>query len=153
MVKHKQALPETGELKGYPDAPRMPVRPHLVSVTLPNQMPWRLRLQISGESHGTIGMEVKDKILIGRADPDQDIQPDLDLTPYGGVSGGVSRRHAQIVQQDNALFVEDLGSTNGTRLNGFTLEPYHRYRLRDGDEITLGKVRVVVRFIKSPNPF
>jgi pSer/pThr/pTyr-binding forkhead associated (FHA) protein len=153
MVKNKQSLPQTGQLKEYPDAPLMPLRSQIILGSLRNQMPWRLRLQISGESHGSIGMEVKDKILIGRADPDQNIQPDLDLTPYGGAQSGVSRRHAQIVQEDDALFVEDLESTNGTRLNSFILQPYQRYRLRDGDEIGMGKVRVVIRFIKSPSPF
>ena len=121
------------------------------SQSTPQKVPWRLLLQISGESHTTIGMEVKEKILIGRVDPSSDVQPDLDLTPHGGDTGGVSRRHAQIVQQENALFVEDMDSTNGTRVSGYLLEPHHRYRLRDGDELTLGTLRIVVRFVKSPN--
>lgn len=114
-------------------------------------MPWRLLLQISGESHTTLGMEVKETILIGRSDANTGFHPDFDLTPYGAESEGVSRRHAQIIQRDEYLFIEDLGSTNRTRLNGYVLEPHQRYRLRDGDELRLGNLRIVVRFVKTPN--
>lgn len=115
-------------------------------------MPWRLRIQVSGDSHSTIGMEVKDNILLGRGDPGSGFMPDLDLTPFGGGERGVSRRHAQITLHDQALYLEDLGSKNGTRLNGFLLETEHGYRLRDGDEIEIGQIRLVLRFIKSLKP-
>ena len=64
----------------------------------------------------------------------------------------MSRRHATIVQDNEhkALYIEDLNSTNGTRINGFGLEPNRRYRLRDGDEVELGRVRMVLRFVRSP---
>lgn len=114
--------------------------------------PWRLLLQIGRENQTTVGIEVRDKIIIGRNDPVANMYPDLDLSPYGGQEGGVSRRHAAIVQdsENEALFLEDLNSTNGTRINGFTLEAGRRYRLRDGDELEFGQVRMVLRFVKSP---
>ncbi|NDJ75015.1 MAG: FHA domain-containing protein [Chloroflexi bacterium] len=114
--------------------------------------PWRLLLQIGGQNQTTVGIEVKDKIVLGRSDPVAHYYPELDLTPYGGQDGGVSRRHATIIQDDDnkALYIEDLNSTNGTRINGFALEPRRRYRLRDGDELELGRVQMVLRFVRSP---
>lgn len=114
--------------------------------------PWRLLMQIGEQNQTTVGIEVKDRIVLGRADPVGSFYPDLDLSPYGGQEGGVSRRHATIIQdEDNkALYLEDLNSTNGTRINGFSLEPNRRYRLRDGDELEFGRVRVVLRFVRSP---
>jgi Protein of unknown function (DUF3662)/FHA domain len=52
----------------------------------------------------------------------------------------VSRRHAEIRQEGATYWVVDLGSTNGTLLNGTRVE---RERLRDGDTITLGSSEVV----------
>jgi Protein of unknown function (DUF3662)/FHA domain len=47
----------------------------------------------------------------------------------------VSRRHAEVRHEDDAYWIVDLGSTNGTELNGRRVE---RARLSDGDRITLG---------------
>jgi pSer/pThr/pTyr-binding forkhead associated (FHA) protein len=52
----------------------------------------------------------------------------------------VSRRHAEIRQEGATYWIVDLGSTNGTQLNGKRVE---RERLRDGDTITLGSSEVV----------
>lgn len=49
---------------------------------------------------------------------------------------GVSRRHAVFVCHGGKWFVEDLGSRNGTRVNGRSLT--ERHLLRDGDEIQFG---------------
>jgi len=52
----------------------------------------------------------------------------------------VSRRHAAFIRLDDGWAVVDLGSTNGTRVNG---EPVKHRRLRDGDVIEIGLVRLV----------
>ncbi|MGH3134112.1 MAG: FhaA domain-containing protein, partial [Gaiellaceae bacterium] len=52
----------------------------------------------------------------------------------------VSRRHAELRQEDGAYWIVDLGSTNGTIVNGERVE---RERLRDGDTITLGATEIV----------
>ena len=51
-----------------------------------------------------------------------------------------SRRHARIVVQDGVVEIEDLGSSNGTLLNG---KPVQRRVVRDGDEIQIGATRIV----------
>lgn len=52
----------------------------------------------------------------------------------------VSRFHAELVSVDGAIEVSDLGSRNGTRVNG---ERVQRTRLRDGDEIGIGPFGIV----------
>jgi len=49
----------------------------------------------------------------------------------------ISRAHAAIGYEKGVFFVQDLGSTNGTGVNG-KREP--RTSLRDGDEVQLGKL-------------
>jgi pSer/pThr/pTyr-binding forkhead associated (FHA) protein len=47
----------------------------------------------------------------------------------------VSRRHARLVFRDGAWIIQDLGSTNGTIVNG---ERVGRCRLELGDRVRLG---------------
>ena len=49
---------------------------------------------------------------------------------------GVSRRHAEIRREGDDVVLLDLGSTNGTQVNGRAVE---RVRLTPGDRITLGR--------------
>jgi pSer/pThr/pTyr-binding forkhead associated (FHA) protein len=51
----------------------------------------------------------------------------------------VSRRHAEVRREDETYWIVDLGSTNGTELNGRRVE---REQLSDGDRITLGATDV-----------
>jgi pSer/pThr/pTyr-binding forkhead associated (FHA) protein len=111
--------------------------------------PWRLLLQIGGENRTTLGLQVKEEMIVGRADAEGQNQPDLDFAPYDGLRNGVSRQHATITYDGGALYIEDLNSTNGTRINGFQLTPERPYRLRDGDELEFGRIRVVMRFVRA----
>lgn len=57
----------------------------------------------------------------------------------------VSRQHAQIVQRDNQFFVEDLGSSNGTFLNGQRLQPRTPIPFGDGDNLAIGSYTFALR--------
>ncbi len=57
---------------------------------------------------------------------------------------GVSPRHARIFLRDGLIFLEDLGSEEGTLLGGMRL--HEANRLRSGDEITLGSARFRMKF-------
>jgi len=63
-------------------------------------------------------------------------------------SNMVSRFHAQIVKQDGQLLIEDLGSGNGSYLNGRKLEPSTPQRLKNDDRIKLGPIKL--RFEDDP---
>ena len=54
--------------------------------------------------------------------------------------GNASRRHAEIVQEGSVYVLVDLGSTNGTELNGRRVT---RHELADGDRITIGATDLV----------
>ena len=82
------------------------------------------------------------EIIIGRTDPEQNIFPDVDMTPFGGEAAGVSRQHARITFQEGKIYLEDLSSTNFTYLNNLKLEPAGRFLLKSGDELGFGKMRV-----------
>ncbi|MEO8585481.1 MAG: FHA domain-containing protein, partial [Acidobacteriota bacterium] len=59
----------------------------------------------------------------------------------GGVSisdAGVSRRHAKLYRRSGVWYVQDLGSQNGTALNGRRLE--RESRLKDGDTLSFGGI-------------
>ena len=63
---------------------------------------------------------------------------------------GVSRRHAAIRRnEEQNLDLWDLGSSNGTYLNGQRLSAHRPYRLHDGDELRLGSMIIRV-FFQSP---
>jgi hypothetical protein len=93
-----------------------------------------------------VQLDAKDELLMGRADTHSQIQPDLDMSPYGAAECGVSRRHATIRRGEDTLTLVDLGSTNGTHLNGQRLIPNQPRVLRDGDEIRLGKLVFYIFF-------
>jgi pSer/pThr/pTyr-binding forkhead associated (FHA) protein len=50
----------------------------------------------------------------------------------------ISRRHAQVTSQDGSISVEDLGSTNGTFLNGNRLQPNEKRTVAQGDKVSFG---------------
>ena len=62
----------------------------------------------------------------------------------------VSRRHARIVSRDGALFVGDLGSTNGTKLNGELLSG--EAALRSGDVIEIAAFRIQIEEPQAVRP-
>jgi len=61
----------------------------------------------------------------------------------------VSRRHAEVRHDDATYWIVDLGSTNGTLVNGKRVD---RARLRDGDRITLGSTEIVFGLSLSSGP-
>lgn len=105
-----------------------------------------LRLDIEGSSDPII-LKPEAETIFGRRDPATGAMPDVDLTPFAGYRMGVSRRHAAIRFGDEQLLnLWDLGSSNGTYLNGERLNAHRPYRLHDGDELRLGQMMIRVRF-------
>jgi hypothetical protein len=104
-----------------------------------------LRLEIESGSNPML-IYPKAEIVLGRRDPNTGAIPDVDLTAYAGYRLGVSRRHSIIRMQDKNLFITDLGSSNGTYLNGTRLPPHRPHQLRDGDEVRLGQMALRLYF-------
>ncbi len=91
-----------------------------------------------------ITLEAREHISLGRADKDSDWQPTLDLTPYGAAQKGVSRMHADIFLEKDQVFILELGSANGTWINGIRVQMGQAQPLNTGDELALGKMRMRV---------
>lgn len=104
-----------------------------------------LRLEVDG-APTPIVLYPKSETTIGRRDPATGTMPDIDMTAYAGYRLGVSRNHAIIRLKNRQLEIYDLGSSNGTAVNGVRLVPHKPQILRDGDEITLGKMSIRVLF-------
>jgi pSer/pThr/pTyr-binding forkhead associated (FHA) protein len=100
----------------------------------------RLQLEVQGDIETLLRVSIQDYLVIGRAASDAPDQPHIDLTPYGAQRQGVSRRHVMIIKEGNLLKVADLGSTNGTYLNGVRLQPNQPRLLRTGDRLSLGEL-------------
>ena len=83
------------------------------------------------------------EVIIGRVDPISGIVPDIDLNPYDALNQGVSRMHAKIAMQGGQVVIEDLNAANFTTLRGMRLIPGQKYPLNHGDELVLGRLRLV----------
>lgn len=92
------------------------------------------------------------QLVLGRTQPDDFPKPSLDLSLYNAIEHGVSRQHASILRDGQTLTLVDLGSTNGTYLNGQPLDPHEPRPLRDGDDIRLGRLRVSYYEVHIPQP-
>jgi len=79
------------------------------------------------------------EITIGRVDPHRGIRPDVDLSKFDPASR-ISRRHARVTSRGSQFYIEDLGSANGTVINGRTrLKPQEPYPLVNGDVLKIGE--------------
>ena len=85
----------------------------------------KLVLSLNGAVQGEFLLN-KERMTIGRK-PDNDIQID---------NLAVSGKHALIITILDDSFLEDLGSTNGTYVNGKLIK---KHALRDGDVVGIGK--------------
>ena len=81
--------------------------------------------------------------LIGRRSDKRGILPEIPLDQ----DDAVSHRHALLSRGDNGtLVLRDIGSSNGTKLNGTDVKPLADTVLHDGDQITLGRwTRITVK--------
>jgi len=84
------------------------------------------------------------EFTMGRLSEGQPIMPDIDLTPYQAYASGVSRLHAVVKREADRTVVMDLGSSNGTYLNGRRLNPHTEEELKHGDVVALGKLKIQV---------
>ena len=95
-------------------------------------------------THDKSGMEFflskGSETTLGRKDPVTSIHPDIDLAPVDA-QRSISRRHAKIYRRGAKFFVsEEIGTMNGTYLNGRRIETGVPAELHPGDTVRLGLV-------------
>lgn len=103
-----------------------------------------IRLNLNaGTLYHTRGVLEHQRLILGR----QQDAPNASMLPiqlHNAVELGVSRQHAALIPMPDGIGVQDLGSTNGTRLNGVVLEAGRTYRIADGDQLQLGQLLLEV---------
>jgi CRP-like cAMP-binding protein len=98
---------------------------------------YRLTVDGSGEE---FYLNREGETTIGRIDPVTGIRPDVDLTNLDG-QRSVSRRHAKVVYQGGEFrIVEEIGTMNGTFVNGRRIPTGQPVPIKDGDKIRSGLV-------------
>lgn len=86
----------------------------------------------------------QNEYTMGRISEGQPIMPDIDLSPYQAYAAGVSRLHAVIKRKNAQIIFMDLGSANGTYINGKRLPSNVEYSINHGDIVALGKLKIQV---------
>ncbi len=118
-------------------------------VAVPNgspPMPYpeaRVALHILG-SATFVPLPDEEEVILGRAIEGQSMVPDINLEPYRAFDYGVSRIHAAIRMLPSQVTISDLGSGNGTRVNGAKIEPHTPHPIKNGDLVNLGKLKIQI---------
>jgi hypothetical protein len=98
----------------------------------------------------SVTFSVRNSVSIGRfSEQAHDPQPDVSLNVFDAAGKGVSRQHLKLLRRQEVLYIEDLGSSNGTFLNGRPLMRNCLRVLRHGDELQVGVLKLNVRFLFS----
>ncbi len=96
------------------------------------------------ESGQLLPLSERKEYTLGRVNEGQPTAPDIDLGPYRAFENGVSRIHAIIKRIENRIILIDLGSSNGTFVNGVRLAARVETPLQNGDMIALGKLKIQI---------
>ena len=73
--------------------------------------------------------------------------PSCSWSPYVINHADVSRKHARMRVMRDRIFIEDLGSTNGTSVNGQTIDDKGPVSVESGDQIIIGSVVMKLRVL------
>lgn len=101
---------------------------------------------LPGDAFGAPAVQLP--MIVEQSGREQPIRPGVNVIGREGdvmlIDGKVSRRHGQITSDNGQLLLEDLGSTNGTKLNGTALGPGEKKAVSGGDTISFGGYEVRV---------
>jgi CRP-like cAMP-binding protein len=87
----------------------------------------------------------KGETTIGRLDPSTGLKPDIDLRDVD-TDRSISRRHAKIIGDGSTyVVVEEVGTSNGTFVNGNRLATGQKVAVSDGDEVVFGRLKTTFR--------
>jgi ribosomal protein L40E len=94
--------------------------------------------QLSHIQSGTVIDLPTNVTVIHIGKPNEQIPPDIDVSGFP-CAEVVSRVHADLRIEGDSIYIEDVGSANGTYVNHNVLAKGNRHLLRVGDRISLGK--------------
>lgn len=97
------------------------------------------------QSGKVLPLTEKHEYTFGRVSGTQPVLPEIDLTAENAYILGVSRLHATIRLSEDYVTITDLGSANGTWINGKVIRPHVPHLISNGDTIHLGKLLLKMR--------
>jgi CRP-like cAMP-binding protein len=113
----------------------------------PASFPCRLRHLGSGVEYK---IDLAETATVGRIDPVTGIEPHLDLSTVD-TERSSSRRHAKIIRDEGEVYlVEEIGTLNGTFINGRRLRTAVPEEISDGDKLRFGLVEFVLEIGSHP---
>jgi CRP-like cAMP-binding protein len=131
-------------LKGAPASSLAAAAPQPAGVATAGTLQAEAKAYFIAPQTGNIFPVFTNDALLGRFDSVTGMRPEIDLTNEDQ-SRNISRRHARLVIREGKHFVaEEIGTMNGTFLNGQKLPNGVLTPIRDGDELTL--CRLVLNF-------
>jgi len=108
----------------------------------PEPVPQNLAFRHVGSGQILLLDPGRSEFLVGRPDPVTGTQPEINLGPFD-VSRTLSRRHAKILRDDSGYAVrEEVGTTNGTFVNGERIKTGTNVALKPRDRIRFGSIEV-----------
>jgi hypothetical protein len=117
--------------------------PDAVKAVVPGA-PKHARL-VDPASSASFPLEGPTEATIGRVDRATGFTPDIDITPLDA-ERTLSRRHAKIVARDGEYYVrEEIGTRNGTFVNGVRVQTGVDVKLSNGDKLRFGLVEMVFK--------
>jgi len=128
--------PEQTAPTGAPAVPEVPTA--MISAPSPSMGPPARLVMMSPPAPGAEYALSRERMRIGRAE-------DLEIWVN---HRSISREHAEVVNEGGKLFIRDLASANGLRVNGGDT---HNHELKAGDVVELGQVRF--RFVPQGEAF
>jgi hypothetical protein len=128
---------------GEPKAPPPIVTEWEIAVSIDPALKTQDSPEPPADFHPSTMMLMGDSYLIGRRSDKRGVFPEISLD----ADDAVSHRHALLNRTpDGGLVVRDVGSSNGTQLNGADVAPLIDTPLKDGDVVTVGHwTRIAVR--------
>ena len=115
-----------------------PMQPNMTSTL-------RARIMVHIIDNGKlIPVTDKTEFTVGRSSEGQPITPDVDLGEFNAFDFGVSRLHIVVRLRDEKLSIMDLGSSNGTFINGIRIPVNSEQNISSGDVVSLGKFRIQI---------
>ncbi|MBA3868644.1 MAG: FHA domain-containing protein [Anaerolineae bacterium] len=104
-----------------------------------------------GDDQLSISLKMAERLILGRQANHMADRPDLDLGRFKAAEHGISRIHATLECNEAGVYLMDLGSRNGTYVNGQTLAAFSPCYLNHGDVLRFGKLTVTLALIIEEN--
>ena len=132
----------SAQTQKFTDTDELKDGPQYVNVLSKPSDTW-ISLHLLDSGH-ILSFSERPEFTLGRLSENQPIEPDVDLSPYKAFDNGVSRLHAVVKNTAGSVILIDLGSSNGTYINGIRIMPNVEHPLRHGDIVALGKLKMQI---------